>query len=112
LNLLAVTQFFVGSRYNGKKEAPLRDRLRALLGGREVMIESPIYQEIVEESERRGESRARQRDILDVLGSRFGAAAKDLEVELRTVEFDRLSDLVKIAAKCRSLASFRKHLLS
>jgi hypothetical protein len=35
-----------------------------------------------------------------------------LEVELKAVDFDRLRDLVKFAAKCRSLASFRKHLVS
>ena len=43
---------------------------------------------------------------------RFGPAAKELEVELKAVEFDRLSDLAKFAAKCRNLASFRKRLLS
>ena len=76
------------------------------------MIESPLYQEIVEESERKGETRAKRQDILDFLVGRFGPAAKDLEVELKAVEFDRLSDLVTFAAKCRNLASFRKRLLS
>jgi hypothetical protein len=109
-NLLAVTQFLLGLRYND--DPPLRDRLRALLGGRKAMIESPIYQEIVAESKREGATEARQQDIIDVLVTRFGAAAKALELELKAVVFDRLSDLVKYAGKCRNLASFRKRLLS
>jgi len=76
------------------------------------MIESPLYQEIVADAERRGETRARRQDILIFLRSRFGPAAKDLEAELNAVEFDRLSDLAEFAAKCRNLASFRKRLLS
>jgi hypothetical protein len=76
------------------------------------MIESPLYQEIVEEAERNGETRAMRRDILKVLAARFGPAAMDLEVELKAVEFDRLDDLVEFAAKCRYLAWFRKRLLS
>ena len=76
------------------------------------MIESPIYQEIVAESKREGAIETRLQDLLDVLVSRFGAAAQDLEVELKAIEFDRLSDLLKFAAKCRNLAAFRKRLLS
>ena len=44
--------------------------------------------------------------------SRFGPPAKELEVELMAVDFDRLSDLVEFAVKCRNLASFRKRLVS
>ena len=109
-NLLVVTQFLLPLRYN--KDSALLGRLRALLGGREVMIQSPLYQEIVEESERKGETRARQQDILRFLRGRFGPAAEALEVELKAVEFDRLDELVEFAAKCRNLASFRKRLLS
>jgi hypothetical protein len=90
----------------------LLERLRALLGGREAMIESPLYREIVEEAEREGETRAVRRTILTFLVGRFGPAASELEVELKAVEFDRLSDLARFAAKCRSLASFRKRLTS
>jgi hypothetical protein len=82
--------------------------LQELLGGREAMIESPLYQEIVEEAERK----ARQRDILVFLSGRFGPAAEDLEADLKAVASDRLGELVELAAKCRSLASFRKRLLS
>jgi hypothetical protein len=76
------------------------------------MIGSPLYQEIVEEAERNGETRAMRRVILKFLSARFGPAAKDLEVELKAVEFDRLDGLVDFAAKCRNLAAFRKRLLS
>jgi hypothetical protein len=110
VNLLAVTQILLGLRYN--QDVPLLGKLRALLGGREAMIESPVYQEITEEAERKGATEAKREAILDFLETRFGPAAKALEVELKAVELDRLSDLVKLAAKCRSLASFRKRLLS
>jgi hypothetical protein len=109
-NLLVVTQFLLPLRYN--EDLTLLERLRALLGGRQVMIESPLYQEIVEESERKGEIKARQQDIMDVLLRRFGPPAQALKVELNAVEFDRLRDLLGFAVSCRSLASFRKQLLS
>jgi hypothetical protein len=76
------------------------------------MIESPIYQEIVVESERNGETRAMRKAILRFLVARFGSTAKDLEVELKAVDLARLEDLAEFAAKCSSLASFRKRLLS
>jgi hypothetical protein len=72
------------------------------------MIHSPLYQEIVEESSRE----TRQQDILDLLEVRFGPETKDLEALLRTIAFDRLREIHRFAATCRSLASFRKRLLS
>jgi hypothetical protein len=76
------------------------------------MIESPLYQEVVEESRREGAIEAKREAILDFLVGRFGPTAKALEVELNAVELDRLDDLVKFVAKCRNLAAFRKRLLS
>lgn len=76
------------------------------------MIESPLYQEVVAESERKGATEASQKIILEFLIARFGSAARELEVELKAVEFDRLSELAQFAAKCRSLAAFRKRLLA
>ncbi|MFI5459503.1 MAG: hypothetical protein ACHRXM_29100 [Isosphaerales bacterium] len=76
------------------------------------MIESPILQEIEAEFTRKGATEARQKDILNVLVARFGDAAESLDDELKVVEFNRLDQLVKLAAKCRSLASFRKQLSS
>jgi hypothetical protein len=104
-DLLTVAQFLLKLRYD---EGPQPDELRKLLGGQKAMIESPLYQEIVEEAKRD----ARQRDILMFLAGRFGPAAEELELDLKAVAFDRLDELVEFAARCRSLASFRKRLLS
>jgi hypothetical protein len=76
------------------------------------MIESPLYQEIAVQLKREATIEARQQDIMDILEGRFGPALRELAVELTAVEFDRLRDLLVFAAKCRSLASFRKRLLS
>jgi hypothetical protein len=76
------------------------------------MIESPLDQEIVEESQREGATEAKREAILEFLVTRFGLMAKALEVELKAFEFDRLGDLIKFAAKCRSPASVRKQLRS
>jgi hypothetical protein len=108
-NLLTETQFLLGLRYDDKS---LLQSLRDLLGGREVMIQSPLYQEIVEEAERNGEARAMRRAILKFLVRRFGPTAKDLEVGLKAVEFDRLDGLIDFAVECRSLEEFRTRLLS
>ncbi|HZW34495.1 MAG TPA: hypothetical protein VFF52_27470 [Isosphaeraceae bacterium] len=108
-NLLTVTQFLLKLRYN---ETTLLERLRNLLGGRQAMILSPLYQEIVEEAKREGSMEARQQDILEILEDRFGPAANDLEVELKAVPFDRLKELIRFAGKCNSLAEFRERLLS
>ncbi len=109
-NLLAVTQFLLPLRYN--EDPTLLGQLRALLGGREAMIHSPLYQEVVEEARREGETKANRKAILRFLVGRFGPSAKELEVELAAIEFDRLGDLIEFAAKCRNLAAFRKRLLS
>jgi hypothetical protein len=109
-NLLVATQFLLPLRYNQDKL--LLERLRALLGGREVMIESPLYQEIVAESELKGATEARRAYILRVLRNRFGDAAKDLDVELKAVEYDRLDALFDRALDCGDLESFRKALWS
>ena len=106
-NLLAVTQFLLGLRYN---DSMLIERLRALLGGRQAMIESPIYQELEAELTRKIATETRQKDILKVLITRFGDAAKDLAAELEAIEYDRLEGLLERALRCRNLASFRKRL--
>lgn len=103
--LLTVAQFLLKLRYD---EGPLLESLRKLLGGHEAMIQSPLYQEIVEEAK----SEAMQQAILDLLEDRYGPEAKDLEAQLKAVAFDRLRELHKLAARGRSLASFRKRLLS
>jgi Mn-dependent DtxR family transcriptional regulator len=76
------------------------------------MIQSPLYQEIVQESKREGEIETRLQDIMDILTDRFGSDAEALEVELKAAEFDRLRDLHRFATKCADLEAFRKRLLS
>jgi hypothetical protein len=76
------------------------------------MIESPLYQEIVDEARREGETRAMRRTILRHLVRRFGPAANEMEVELNAVAFDRLDDMIDSAAECGSLEEFRTRLLS
>jgi hypothetical protein len=78
------------------------------MGDRVAMIHSPLYQEIVEGAKRE----VRQEAILDILEDRFGPEAKGLEAQLKAVSLDRLMELVRLARTCRSLASFRKRLLS
>ena len=67
------------------------------------MIESPILQELIAERTRE--------TLVNVLVARFGSKAKSVETELQAISDEsRLQELVKFAATCRSLASFRKHL--
>jgi len=101
--------FILGLRYN---DLTLREKLRALLGGRQAMIESPILQEFEAEFTRKATIETRQKDIVRVLVTRFGDAAKAVEAELKAVAEDQLEGLIERAAKCRSLASFRKQVSS
>ena len=89
-NLLAVTQFLLGLRYN---DLTLRERLGALLGGRVAMIESPILQEFEAEFTRNATIETRRKDIVKVLLARFGDAAKAFEAELNGVDEHRLEGL-------------------
>ncbi len=76
------------------------------------MIESPLIQEVLQEilAEKTAE-KARERahrDILTFLETRFGLVPPDLAAELQSVtEDDRLTDLVRKAASCPDLESFR-----
>ena len=103
-NLLAVTQVLAGLRYNERA-------LFQILGGRKAMIESPVLQELKEEWTRDAALQTSRRDIVDVLAARFGPEAEDLAAELEAIADNaRLKELVKLAAICSDLASFRKEL--
>lgn len=100
LNLLAVTQVLAGLRYPAS-------RLLEILGGRKVMIESPILKKLMAEASREGQQRA----IVRVLRRRFGTVPDDLVGRLQAVDDqDQLDDLVDQAATCSSLEAFRKRL--
>ena len=72
------------------------------------MIESPVLQELRKEWTTEGKRDA----IAKVLQARFGSVASALEPELKSVQDDRVDNLLDIAATCRGLASFRKQLKS
>lgn len=96
-NLLAVTQFLARLRYND-------EMLFQILGGRKAMIESPVLQEWAREIV--------IEDLMTFLEGRFGVKAEPLKTELAAIgDAARLKELVRHAATCRNLASFRKHLV-
>ena len=99
-NLLAVTQVLAGLRYN-------EVGLFQLLGGRNAMIESPVLQELKAEWTRED----KRRTIVDFLVARFGPEAEEIATQLETIADDaRLKELIKLAAVCSDLQSFRKEL--
>ena len=99
-NLLAVTQVLAGLRYN-------EVGLFQLLGGRNAMIESPVLQELKAEWTRED----KRRTIVDFLVERFGPEAEEIATQLETIADDaRLKKLIKLAAVCSDLPSFRKEL--
>jgi hypothetical protein len=103
-DLLVVTQFLTRLRYNDPG-------LFQILGGRKAMIESPLYQELKEEWSREVARKAMTEDVIAVLVARFGTKAELLDTELKAIDDEiRLRELVKHAATCRTLASFRKKL--
>lgn len=101
-NLLAVTQVLARLRYNSPE-------LLRILGGQEVMIESPL----LEEWRAQWTAEAKAGDIIRVLQARFGALSGNIESSLRAIQSeDRLNALIEIAAQCPDLESFRSQLPS
>jgi hypothetical protein len=97
-NLLAVSQVLAKLRYQDPQ-------LLAILGGKRVMIESPLIKEIVAES--------RQEDIVRVLQARFGPVPLETTTRLRKIQSEKkLNDLIAHAALCPDLESFRERLFS
>ena len=71
------------------------------------MIESPLIQELIAEKTHETLIKA----IIDFLVARFGSKAEAIETELKAIDDEaRLQELVKHAATCRTLSSFRKGL--
>ncbi len=106
--MLAITQFLARLRYNDEV-------LFEILGGRKVMIESPLVQELkkewTEDAKREGRREGEIKALMTFLIRRFGAQAEALETEIRATHDDaRLKDMIEHAAICRSLAAFRKKL--
>jgi hypothetical protein len=101
-NLLAVTQVLTKLRYNDPA-------LLALFGGRRIMIESPLIQEIVAEAQ----AKAKHESILTFLRARFGRVPRKLAAALRRIQDQRqLTELVALAARCPDLEAFQARLQS
>lgn len=95
-SLLAVSQVLTRLRFPD----PL---LLALFGGRQIMIESPLIDELMAENT--------QKNILQFLEGRFGAIPERLSARLKSVsKVNKLGELVKVASQCPDLQSFEAHL--
>ncbi len=108
-NLLAVTQVLAYLRYNDVG-------LLTILGGRKVMLESPLLDDIFMEkygnllTKKTSEAarQSAQRSIITILETRFGAVPRELADEIKSVaDEDQLQKLVQTAASCPDLEAFR-----
>lgn len=108
-NLLAVTHFFAGLKYNDT-------RLFEKLGGTKAMLKtgSPLLREIIEEAteegRREGAQSATKNNIIAVLAARFGTEAEALGAGLKAIDDAGLEELLGRAATCPDLASFREQI--
>jgi hypothetical protein len=97
-DLLAVAQVMTSLRFPDPE-------LVRLLGGKELMFESPYLQELV--AERVHEY------IRDALKDRFGSIPRDVTKRLREIiDEKKLRQLNRVAAKCTDMEAFRAALLS
>ena len=97
-NLLAVTQVLAYLRYNDVG-------LLTILGGRKVMLESPLIDELVMEKVRA----TAQRGIRTVLEARFGDVPPELVEQIELVDQEeQLQSLTRTAAACPDLDAFRR----
>jgi hypothetical protein len=106
-NLLAVAQVMTQLRYNDQS-------LLSIFGGRRVMIESPLIQEIVGEAVAEAVAENTQKTlrqaITRVLARRFGSATAVVTALNAVVVEERLNDLLGLAASCPDLAAFQAQL--
>lgn len=84
------------------------DILKAIFGGKDKMIESPILKEIVEETAVKTRVETTQTNILGALQARYGAVPEQLTFDVRAVrDMSRLNTLFPLAITCTSLNDFR-----
>jgi hypothetical protein len=99
-NLLAVTQIFTEARFP-------HAGLLSILGGKKIMIESPMVQELLAENTQQ----TAHRIILNVLEARFGPVPGEVSAALRRkVDETALDALAKLAGSCPDLDAFRAQL--
>jgi hypothetical protein len=104
-NLLSVTHFFAGLKYNDA-------RLFKNLGGSKAMFKtgSPLLREIIEEETEKARHERDRDNIIAVLAARFGPEAEALRPHVEAIGDGRLKELIGLAATCPDLASFREQL--
>jgi len=107
-NLLAVVQVLARLRYN---DPAVFD----ILGGKQIMIESPLIDELVSEAEAKAKAEAEAETshklIIEVLRTRFDAIPTELESRIRSVlDQDALMQMTRSAAACPDLGTFEKSL--
>lgn len=94
-NLFVISQFFARLRFPDPE-------LLAILGGKQVMIESPLIKELLAENT--------QDAILLVLKGKFGAEEVPLELEKRLRRISskkKLENLIQEAGRCSSVKAFQ-----
>lgn len=82
-----------------------------IFGGRKVMIESPLIQEIADELKQQTRQETVQGKILRLLQVRLGASPEELTAELREVtNEERLDQLFDFAVACPTVEAFLERL--
>ena len=83
-------------RYNDRQ-------LLSIFGGSQIMIESPLIQELMAERS--------HKHILSLLADRFGPVPQDITTALQSIQDEqRLDALVVWAGRCADLEAFRTRL--
>ena len=97
VNLLAVTQVMATLQYNSPQ-------LMTILGGSQVMIESPLIQELIDKNT----AQTMRKAIVSVLEERFGRMPEDVVASLSSVLGEnQLDRLHKQSVRCSDLDAFR-----
>jgi predicted transposase YdaD len=83
-----------------------------ILRRRDIMIESPVYEQILKEGEEKGREEGREEalkgSVLAVLEARFEVMPRDIEQGVKAVEgLRQLEIILKRASVCKDLAEFR-----
>jgi hypothetical protein len=100
-NMLAVAVRLADIRYHNHPE------LLAILGGKQAVIDSPLMREIMDEQA----AQLLHETIPDVLAERFGAVPPDLVAAVRSIQdVGRLKTVIRLAARAKSYATFRRDL--
>jgi hypothetical protein len=97
VNLLAVTQVMASMLYNDQQ-------LMTILGGSQIMIESPLLNEMLAKNSAQRMHKA----IVAVLETRFRSVPDDVTAAVRTIyDEDKLDELLRAAVSSRNVKAFR-----